>query len=268
MHQDIALRFLTAPPLHNSGPKSALEKIAFKMSEPQPGNPVTVMWCGGLKSDMEGGKATYLHDWAIARGFGFIRFDYFGHGQSSGAFRDGTISRWARDTVQIMDELAKTDIILVGSSMGGWASLLAMMERADRVKAMLLIAPAPDFTEKLMWAGWSPEQRAELEAKGILYEPSDYDEPYEYSRELIEDGRARQILDNPITFDGPVQILQGAQDNVVPPEYSMKLIDVMTSEDIDYTLVKSGDHSLSTPRDLERLGQALEALVEKVLPGQ
>ena len=245
MHKDIPLKFLSSP----DG-----EKIAYKMSEgTSPNTGPALIWCGGLKSDMEGGKATHLHGWAIEEGRPFIRFDYFGHGESSGRFRGGTISRWAQDTAQIIDDLTKGDVILIGSSMGGWAALLAAMARPNRVKALLLIAPAPDFTEKLMWANWSPAQRETLTRDGILYEPSDYDQPYEYSRELIEDGRKNQILDAPINFTGPVRILQGARDDVVPWQYSQQIMDVITSQDIDYTLVKDGDHSLSTSADLARL---------------
>ena len=237
------------------------EKIAYKMSEGAKGySGPTLIWCGGLKSDMEGGKATHLHDWAIEEGRSYIRFDYYGHGVSSGQFWDGTISRWAADVVQVIDELAKGDVILVGSSMGGWASLLAALQRPERVKALLLIAPAPDFTQKLTWAEWSEEQRETLQRDGIVYVPSDYDEPYEYSRALMEDGKANQILDAPINFDGPVRILQGAADLVVPWEYSRQILDVITSEDVDYTLVKNGDHSLSSPRDLDRLVRTAKEL--------
>ena len=248
MHSDVSLNHLSAP---ND------EKIAFKMSG---GKGPTLIWCGGLKSDMEGSKATHLHDWAIEEGRAYIRFDYFGHGVSSGEFRDGTISRWAADAVQVIDELAKGDVILIGSSMGGWASLLAAIKRSDRVKALLLIAPAPDFTQKLTWAEWNKAQRETLKRDGIVYVPSDYDEPYEYSRALMEDGKANQILDAPINFDGPVRILQGAKDSVVPWEYSRQIVDVITSEDVDYTLVKNGDHSLSTASDLDRLVRTAKEL--------
>ena len=248
MHSDVTLNYLSA---------SNGEKIAYKKSD---GKGPTLVWCGGLKSDMEGGKATHLHNWAIEEERSYIRFDYFGHGESSGAFREGTISRWASDVVQVIDELTKGDVILVGSSMGGWASLLATLQRPNRVKGLLLIAPAPDFTQKLTWADWTDEQRETLERDGIVYVPSDYDEPYEYSRVLMKDGKANQILDAPINFDGPVRILQGAADPVVPWEYSRQILDVITSEDVDYTLVKNGDHSLSAPEDLDRLVRVAKEL--------
>ena len=256
MHSDIELKFLSAP----DG-----EKIAYKMSQGPAGySGPTLIWCGGLKSDMEGGKATHLHDWAIEEGRTYIRFDYFGHGVSSGTFRNGTISRWSEDVMRVIDELSEGDIILIGSSMGGWASLLAAMKRPERVKGLLLIAPAPDFTQKLTYAEWSEDQRETLKRDGIVYVPSDYDEPYEYSRELMEDGQQNQILDAPIKFDGPVRILQGAADPVVPWAYSRQILDVITSDDVDYTLVKSGDHSLSAPQDLDRLLRVAKELSRKL----
>ncbi len=222
------------------------------------------MWCGGLKSDMLGGKATHLHDWALANKRDFLRFDYFGHGESSGRFRDGTISRWSEDVIHVIDNLAAPDVVLIGSSMGGWSSLLAAMARPERVKGLVLIAPAPDFTEKLMWAHWSDDVRATIETEGIYYEPSDYDEPYEYSRELIEDGRARQILDQTIPFSGPVRILQGLADDVVPWDYAYRVVDTLQSENVTMTLVKGGDHSLSRPEDLLRLQQTVERILTEL----
>jgi len=253
MPHAVPLKFLAAP--GHAG--SADESMAYRVSD---GNGPTLIWCGGLKSDMEGSKAVHLHDWARRHDRAFIRFDYFGHGQSTGRFRDGTMSRWAQDVVQVIDELATGDVVLVGSSMGGWASLLAMRARPNKVKAMILIAPAPDFTEKLMWAGFDEAQRQTIMEDGILYVPSDYDEPYEYSRELIEDGRKNLLLDSPIEFDGPVRILQGVLDDVVPWDYARRLLDVLTTQDVTMTLVKSGDHSLSQPEDLVRL----ETVVEQV----
>ena len=255
MHSNVTLNHLSAP----NG-----EKIAYKMSVgAKDYKGPTLIWCGGLKSDMEGGKATHLHDWAIKERRAYIRFDYFGHGVSSGVFRDGTISRWAADVMQVIDELANGDVVLIGSSMGGWTSLLAALKRPDRVKGLLLIAPAPDFTQKLIWAEWSEEQRETLKRDGIVYVPSDYDEPYEYSQTLMEDGQLNQILDAAITFEGPVRILQGAADPVVPWEYSRQILDVITSDDVDYTLVKNGDHSLSSPNDLLRLVKTAKELCDQ-----
>jgi len=234
-------------------------KRAYRKTEGE--NP-TVIWCGGLKSDMEGSKALFLEKWAQMTGHGYIRFDYFGHGLSDGEFTDGTISRWASDVVSIIDALCDRSCILVGSSMGGWASLLAVLDRKDRVKAMVLINPAPDFTEKLTYANWSEEQKKDLKENGVVYEPSGYEEPYAYSISLIEDGRARQILDAPIPLNCPIRILQGAEDSVVPADHSRRIVDAVESEDVTYTLVKGGDHSLSREQDLKLLAQTLNGLLE------
>jgi len=251
------LQFLSAP----GYARSKKERIAYKKSS---GKGPTFIWCGGLKSDMEGGKATALHGWAIAQGRAYVRFDYFGHGQSTGRFRDGTMTRWARDIVQVMEELCEGDVILCGSSMGGWAALLAMFQRSERVRALLLMAPAPDFTETLMWENFSEEARRNIMEDGIHYEPSDYDEPYEYSRELIEDGRQNLLLGAPIEFTGPVRILQGLADDVVPWDYPKILVDRLTSDDVTLTLVKDGDHSLSRDMDLARLIKTAEGLVSSL----
>lgn len=242
--------------------KIAYCKSAGSKTNKQPG----LIWCGGLKSDMQGSKATALHDWANAQGRAYIRFDYFGHGKSTGRFRDGTISRWALDTVQIIDELSAGPQILIGSSMGAWTALLAALARPERIKALVLIAPAPDFTQKLMWAGFSDAIRNTIMEEGIYYEPSDYDEPYEISRDLILDGRENLLLDAPIAFTGPVRILQGMQDTSVPYAHAQKLIDVLTSDDVEMTLVKDGDHSLSRAHDIERLVRTVSDLGSSTRP--
>ena len=234
-------------------------KLAYRKVE---GKSPTIIWCGGLKSDMEGSKATFLENWAKQTGHSYIRFDYFGHGLSDGEFTDGTISRWASDTVSILDELTEGDCILVGSSMGGWAGLLAALDRKDRVAAIVFVNPAPDFTEKLTYASWTDGQKADLVEKGVVYEPSGYEEPYAYSKELIEDGRARQILDAPIALKCPIRILQGAEDTVVPPKHSQRIVDAIESEDVTYTLVKDGDHSLSREQDLKLLSVTLSGLLD------
>ena len=230
------------------------EKIAYEMSA---GTGPTLIWCGGLKSDMEGSKATHLHSWAAARGQGFIRFDYYGHGQSSGEFIDGTMSRWAADIEFVCERLCKGSVILIGSSMGGWAALLAAKSNPPQIAGLVLINPAPDFTEKLTVAGWTEAQIKALENDGVVYEPSGYEEPYAYSKALIEDGRARQILDAPITLRCPIRILQGEDDNVVPPPHSKRLLDVLASKDVTYHLVPGGDHSLSRASDLSLIEAAI-----------
>ena len=230
------------------------QRIAYEKTA---GSGPTLIWCGGLKSDMEGSKAVHLHGWAKSNGQGFIRFDYFGHGQSSGEFIDGTLSRWAADIGVVQKQLSVGPVILIGSSMGGWAALLAALGNPAGVAGLVLINPAPDFTEKLTVAGWTEDQLKALENDGVVYEPSGYDEPYAYSKALIEDGRARQILDAPIELSCPVRILQGHDDSVVPWIHSKQLIDRLASENVTYTLVSGGDHSLSRPSDLKLIEAAI-----------
>ncbi len=252
-------KYLTSPSFGEGGEyKIAYQKLDANLEM----NGSGIIWCGGLKSDMEGSKATALQGWAGERGHAYVRFDYYGHGKSTGRFREGTISRWAQDTVQVIDDLTQGPQILVGSSMGGWTALLAALARPERVKALVLIAPAPDFTEKLMWAGFDEDIRKTIMEEGIYYEPSDYDEPYEISRELILDGRENLLLDAPINFGGPVRILQGMQDTSVPWQHAQKLIDVLTSKDVEMTLVKNGDHSLSGGQDMKRLFRVMEDLIK------
>ncbi|GAA6156274.1 alpha/beta hydrolase [Pyruvatibacter sp. HU-CL02332] len=237
------------------------ETLAFQARE---GEGPTVVWFGGFKSDMTGTKATALDDWAKERGQAFVRFDYFGHGASSGDFTDGTIGRWLEDGLHVLRDLAPGPVVLVGSSMGGWLSLLAARAlqaagEGDRLKGMVLIAPAPDFTEKLMWSGFSDEIRRTIMDEGQYNQPSDYDdEPYIITRRLIEEGRDHLILDKPIPVTCPVRILQGMCDDDVPWQHALMLVEALEGDDVAYTLVKSGDHRLSTPADIVRLHQALD----------
>ena len=233
------------------------EKIAYEKSD---GHGPTLIWCGGLKSDMEGSKATHLHNWAKTREQAFIRFDYFGHGQSSGEFTNGTLSQWADDIATVRDQLCDGPVIFIGSSMGGWASLLAAIANTPRTAGLVLINPAPDFTEKLTVANWTEDQIKALENDGVVYEPSGYEEPYAYSKALIEDGKARQVLDHPIPLTCPIRILQGYEDAVVPWAHSKRLLDMLTSKDVTYTLVSGGDHSLSRPSDLSLIESAILSL--------
>lgn len=224
----------------------------------------TVVWLGGFKSDMAGTKAQALADWAAAAGRAYVRFDYFGHGESSGEFQDGTITRWREDALAVMDELADGDLVLVGSSMGGWIACLAALGAPERVKAMVLIAPAPDFTEKLMAPEIPPEGRAALAADGVWLRSSEYGDPYPITRELLEDGARWSILgDAPIPIEAPVRILQGGEDPDVPWRHALALAHALKAPDVVFTLVKDGDHRLSRPQDIARLIGA----VEEVLPG-
>jgi pimeloyl-ACP methyl ester carboxylesterase len=213
----------------------------------------TVVWLGGFRSDMAGTKAQALADWARASGRSYLRFDYFGHGESDGDFAHGTITRWREDALAVLDELVVDDVVLVGSSMGGWIACLAAAVRQERVKAMVLVAPAPDFTEKLMAPEIPAEGRAALREAGVWLRPSEYGDPYPITRALLEDGARWSILPGPVPIEAPVRILQGGEDPDVPWRHALELAQAINGEDVVFTLIKDGDHRLSRPQDIERL---------------
>lgn len=220
----------------------------------------TVVWLGGFKSDMAGTKAQALADWALACGRSYVRFDYFGHGESDGDFAQGTITRWREDALAVLDELAPGPAVLVGSSMGGWIACLVAAAAPERVKAMVLIAPAPDFTEKLMGPEITAAGRAELKATGVWMRPSDYGEPYPITATLLEDGARWSILPGPVNVDAPVRILQGGEDPDVPWRHALELAQAIRGHDVVFSLIKDGDHRLSRPQDIARLIAAVEEL--------
>lgn len=223
----------------------------------------TVVWLGGFRSDMAGTKAQALADWALARGRAYVRFDYFGHGESSGDFADGTITRWREDALAVVSELIDGPVVLVGSSMGGWISCLVAAAVPERVQAMVLIAPAPDFTEKLMAPEMTQADRAEMAQTGVWMRPSDYGEPYPITRELLEDGARWSILSQPVNVRAPVRILQGGADPDVPWRHALELAQALQSQDVVFTLVKDGDHRLSRPQDIVRLLEALDEVIAR-----
>jgi pimeloyl-ACP methyl ester carboxylesterase len=232
-------------------------RIAF---ERQPGVAPTFIWLGGFKSDMAGTKAQALAEWARDRGQGFVRFDYSGHGESGGRFEDGTISGWLADALAVID-LTEGPLVLVGSSMGGWLALLAARARPERVKGLILIAPAADMTQRLMWANFGDDIRREIETTGRYERPSEYDpEPYLITRALIEDGAKHLIMDGPIPFSGPVRILQGGLDPDVPEAHARALAALIQSPDLQFDLIADGDHRLSRPQDIARLIATAESL--------
>ena len=245
---------------------SAQEDLAYLIEAPEtPAHGTGLTWLGGFKSDMTGTKATALADWARASNRHLLRFDYYAHGASTGDFRKATIGRWLDDALAAIDRLAEGPQVLIGSSMGGWVALLAALARPGRVKGLVLIAPAPDFTQELMWKGFSDEVRETLARDGLYREPSDYgDEPYEITMKLIEEGRNHLILDKPIPLICPVRILQGMKDPDVPWQHAMRLLDALESTDVTINLSKSGDHRLSTPEDIARLTQTIEALLVEI----
>ncbi len=213
-----------------------------------------IVWLGGFHSDMLGEKATVLHARAQAAGHAFVRFDYLGHGESGGAFADGTIGRWREDALAVIDQLTDGPLVLVGSSMGGWMALLVALARPERVKALVLLAPAPDFTDKLMWASFDESQRRQIMEEGAWTRPSDYDPAgYPITRDLIVEGRQWNVLDGEIAIDAPVRILQGGLDPDVPWTHSLDLADKLRSSDVVWSLIKDGDHRLSRPQDIERM---------------
>ena len=221
----------------------------------------TFVWFGGFKSDMAGTKAQRLAEWARDCGQGFVRFDYSGHGQSGGRFEDGCISRWLGDALAVLDGHSAGPLVLVGSSMGGWLALLAAHARPERVKGLLLIAPAADFTERLMWPGFSQAQQRRLLETGRLELPSPYSpEPTVITRTMIEDGRAWQIMHGPIAFSGPVEILAGGEDPDVPLNHVKALVEMLPRETTKLHVIVDGDHRLSRPQDLEDLVSLADSL--------
>ena len=223
-----------------------------------------VVFLGGFKSDMAGTKASTLDEFCHARGLGFLRFDYSGHGESSGDFRDGTISRWFADARAVFDRLTEGPQILVGSSMGGWIMLLVALARPERIKGLVGLAPAPDFTEELIWRTLSDSDRAKLLRDGKLEQPSDYSpDPYVITRALIEDGRKNLLFGGgPIEIAAPVRLLHGLNDQDVPHQISLRLQARLAAQDVVLNLIKDGDHRLSRPQDLARLTAAVEELVQ------
>jgi hypothetical protein len=219
----------------------------------------TVLWLGGFRSEMSGTKAQALADWAAAAGRDFLRFDYFGHGVSFGAFEEGTITRWRADALAVIDSLTEGPLVLVGSSMGGWLACLAALARPERVQALVLIAPAADFTERLLAPSLPAEGRAAIERDGVWRRPSLYDPAgYPISRALLEDGARWSILPGPISITAPTRILQGGADPDVPWRHALELAMALEGEDVVFTLIRDGDHRLSRDSDLARLIAALE----------
>jgi pimeloyl-ACP methyl ester carboxylesterase len=248
------------------GTGEASRRIAVRQ---RPGAAPGLLWLGGFKSDMQGNKARALDAWALRQGRALTRFDYSGHGESGGSFTDGTIGRWLEESLAVFEAYCSGPQVLIGSSMGGWMALLLVRELARRgspaaaqlaghVAALVLIAPAVDFTQALMWQRFSPEIRRQIEDTGAWERPSRYgEEPYPITRGLIEEGRAHLLLDGLIETGCPVRILHGVQDPDVPWEHAVDLTARLAQDDVVLTLVKDGDHRLSRPEDLERLVAAV-----------
>ncbi|MFV0476644.1 MAG: alpha/beta hydrolase [Parahaliea sp.] len=221
-----------------------------------------IIFCPGFQSDMQGMKALALRQWCVEKGRQYSRFDYRGHGQSGGDITHFTLSHWLADTLQVIDELTVGPQLLVGSSMGGWLSLLAALERPERIAGLLLIAPAQNFTERIVNERMSEAQRVSLANKGRCELFSPYDSrPYIITRELLADGRQHRLGEMPIAIDAPVRIIHGQQDEAVPWQASIRLVEQLSGEDVELQLVKQGDHRLSGTADLHRMLSMLEQLV-------
>lgn len=233
-------------------------RIAYHLSE---GAAPGVVFLGGFKSDMEGTKAIFLEEWARRTGRAFLRFDYSGHGQSSGAFEEGAIGDWAEDAKAAITALTDGPQILVGSSMGGWISTILMTQIPEKICGFVGIAAAPDFTEDSMWAGFSAEQRADLDEKGAVSLPSDYGEPYVITKRLIEDGRQNLVLREPLSAPFPVRLLQGTADEDVELSVALRLLDHTDGTNVRLTLVKGADHRFSTPECLDLIVSAVEEVI-------
>ncbi|MBV9348183.1 MAG: alpha/beta hydrolase [Pseudolabrys sp.] len=259
------------PSIDDSPPKTLLvegsaaaREIAVRRREAQDGNKGPgIFWLGGFKSDMRGTKAQALDQWGAAQGRAVTRFDYSGHGESGGKFTDGTIGLWLEEALAVYRSFCREPQVVVGSSMGGWIALLLAarlreLKDAAPLAGMVLIAPAVDFTEELMWKKFDAEVKREIKLKGQWSRPSEYSaEPYVITRKLIEEGRKHLLLDGLIETGCPVRILQGVNDPDVPWQHAAELVARFVSDDVVFTLIKDGDHRLSRPEDLERLTAAV-----------
>ncbi|NWE53065.1 alpha/beta fold hydrolase [Brevundimonas sp. P7753] len=232
------------------------ETLAFKAVA---GDGTTVIWVGGFRSDMEGTKALALEQTARERGWSFVRYDHFAHGQSSGDWRQATIGRWREDAVALVDSL-EGPVIPVGSSMGGWVALLATLARPERIKGVVLVNPAQDFTEKLMWPGLADHERQAILREGETVITEEGLGSYVLTRRMFEEARDWLLLDGIIDIKAPIHVLQGRADDVVPWRHQVELVERLTGGDVRLDLIEGGDHRLSTPRDLERLVEAVEAM--------
>jgi pimeloyl-ACP methyl ester carboxylesterase len=254
------------PTLLDVGAAGAARTIAVRV---QIGREPGVLWLGGFNSDMQGTKAQALAAWAARTGRACVRFDYSGHGESGGDFSEGTIGRWLEESVAVFNAYCRGPQIVVGSSMGGWLALLLARELKQRpspssratLAGLVLVAPAVDFTEQLMWNRFPPEVKRELETTGAWTRPSEYSEQgYVITRRLIEEGRDHLLLGGMIETGCPVRILQGALDADVPWDHAVELVSRLAQDDVVLTVVKDGDHRLSRPQDIARLIDAVEKL--------
>jgi len=240
-----------------TGPRG--QKLAFSKSE---GTGPTVVFLGGFMSDMTGSKAVFLEDWAKARGYAFLRFDYAAHGQSEGEFTKHSVAEWAEDAAAVIAAQTSGDLILIGSSMGGWISLNLGREMGNRLRGLILIAAAPDFTEDSMLSSFTEAQKRDIAENGVTYIPSVYGDPYPISLHLLTDSRRAFVMRDPLVFRCPVHMLQGTLDNAVSRDTALRLLDHIEADDLHLTFTKGADHSYSTQPCLDVIQQKLERILE------
>lgn len=233
----------------------AYHKTAGRSDEEKPG----VLFLGGSQSSMNASKAVAINQFCIDDDRACVRFDYYGHGESSGKYEDGTIGHWLDDTLAIIDQVTTGPLILVGSSLGGWMMMLAALHRPERVVKMIGISAAPDFTEELMWEELSDAQKEQLEAEDVLYLPNPYsdDNPYIIAKKLIEEAREHLLLGNAIDIHCPVHLFHGMQDTEVPMNYPIRIAQKLASHDVTITMVKGAGHSFSKPEQLSLVVNAI-----------
>ena len=230
--------------------------VRARQANAQGGGAPGLFWLSGFNSDMAGTKALALEGFAAEHGRACVRFDYSGHGESGGRFVDGTIGRWLEEALAVFDAFCEGPQVVVGSSMGGWIALLLARElkrRGTPLAGLVLIAPAPDFTDVLMWQNFPDEVKRQIESEGMWLRPSDYGDPYPITRGLIEDGRNHLVLGGAIDVGCPVRILQGARDPDVPWQHAFRLAECLPGDDVVLTMIQDGDHRLSRPQDIARL---------------
>ena len=254
------------PQLLEIGKGGKRRRIAYRLDEAA-GAPA-LLWLPGFLSDMTSTKAGVLAEWASSAGLPMLRFDYSGHGQSEGELLQASIGDWLEESSAMLDMLAGRQTILVGSSMGGWIGLLLARQLArqgalERLAGLVLIAPAWDMTERLMWHQMTPEMRQTVEHEGVYYEPALYGQTYPITKRLIEEGRNHLIGEDLLHLDLPVRILQGMCDPDVPWGHALDLVDLLRCDDVEVTLIKDGGHRQNRPQDLRRLEATVAALVER-----
>jgi pimeloyl-ACP methyl ester carboxylesterase len=257
------------PQLLEVGEGRRRRRIAYRFADDATGEGPALFWLSGFLSDMASTKAAALAAWAEGQRLPMLRFDYSGHGLSEGDLLHASIGDWLEEAAAVLELIGTRQAILVGSSMGGWIALLLARKLVQagmgaRLAGLVLIAPAFDMTERLMWHRMSEDVKATIEREGVYYEPSLYGDPYPITRHLIEEGRNHLIGVGTLHLDLPVRILQGMGDPDVPWGHALDLVDLLCCDDVEITLIKDADHRQSRPEDLRRLVATVAALVEKV----